>query len=247
VLEALAQEITRTAPHSVSVLKGSELVSLIPEPCDGKDRRGSSGSSAIEAINRVRLLFRSVELAAGLGRAHVAPDGLAESGLEARNALLVQSRFSPSAGLLSFDDLGVYSLLYQVADTAELRAFVDRVLGPLIAYDQKRNADLLSTLRAILDHNGSLLNAARFIGVHVNTIAYRNERIKTLSGLDLSRSDDRLMSYLALKIIDGLPTEGADPEPTQASPVLAGRLRALPSRAASGVADRFPRTRKVSR
>src|SRR5262245_19764453 len=123
---------------------------------------------------------------------------------------MVQRRFSPSAGLLSFEDLGVYSLLYQVPDTAELKAFVDRVLGRLIAYDRKRNADLLRTLRAILDHNGSLLNAAREIGVHVNTMAYRHTRITSITGLDLSSGDDRLMCYLALKIIDGLPPETRD-------------------------------------
>lgn len=211
VLEALAHEIGMRAPRAISVLRDGELISLIPEPELVPEQRGASATSiAKDAVGKVRGQFSSVELAAGLGRARPAPAGIVESGSEARNALMVQHRFSLSVGLLSFEELGVYSLLYQVPDTAELRAFVERVLGRLIAYDRKRNADLLRTLRAILDHNGSLLNASRDIGVHVNTIAYRHDRITTITGLDLSRGDDRLMSYLALKIIDGLPLDGRE-------------------------------------
>jgi sugar diacid utilization regulator len=210
VLSALARELGAKVPGAISAYRGSDFISLVPDSTAHEEGTTRSVRALInEAVKRVQARFPSVELAAGLGRVRVAPVTLAESGADARNAILVQRRFKGATGVLSFEELGVYSLLYQVADPAELRAFVDRVLGRLIAYDRRRHTDLLRTLQAILEHNGSLVNAARVLGVHVNTVAYRHERIEAITGLDLSRSDDRLMSYLALKIIDGLPREAA--------------------------------------
>ena len=210
IFGALVRELGAKVPGAVSAYRGSDFISLVPDsPAPEEGTTRSVRALTNEAVKRVQARFPSVELAAGLGRVRVAPGTLAESGADARNAILVQRRFKGATGVLSFEELGVYSLLYQVADPAELRAFVDRVLGRLIAYDRRRHTDLLRTLQAILEHNGSLVNAARVIGVHVNTVAYRHERIEAITGLDLSRSDDRLMSYLALKIIDGLPREAA--------------------------------------
>lgn len=210
VLGALARELGAKIPGAISAYRGSDFISLVPDSTAHEEGTTRSVHALTnEAVKRVQARFPSVELAAGLGRVRVAPVTLAESGADARNAILVQRRFNGATGVLSFEELGVYSLLYQVADPAELRAFVDRVLGRLIAYDRRRHTDLLRTLQAILEHNGSLVNAARVLGVHVNTVAYRHERIEAITGLDLSASDDRLMSYLALKIIDGLPREAA--------------------------------------
>ena len=209
VLGSLARELGAKVPGAISTYRGSDFISLVPDsPAPEEGTTRSVRALTNEAVKRVQARFPSVELAAGLGRVRVAPGTLAESGADARNAIFVQRRFKGATGVLPFEELGVYSLLYQVADPAELRAFVDRVLGRLIAYDRRRHTDLVRTLREILEHNGSLVNAARVIGVHVNTVAYRHERIEAITGLDLSRSDDRLMSYLALKIIDGLPGTG---------------------------------------
>ncbi|MBO0893248.1 MAG: helix-turn-helix domain-containing protein, partial [Acidimicrobiales bacterium] len=40
----------------------------------------------------------------------------------------------------------------------------------------------------------------------VNTVSYRLRRIESLSGLDLSDPDDRLVAHVALKIVEGLGT-----------------------------------------
>jgi DNA-binding PucR family transcriptional regulator len=80
-----------------------------------------------------------------------------------------------------------------------LRAFRDRLLGPLAEYDERHNATLLSTLRSFLDCDGSWSACASLMYVHVNTVRYRIGRIEALTGRDLSALADRVDFFLALQ------------------------------------------------
>jgi DNA-binding PucR family transcriptional regulator len=94
-----------------------------------------------------------------------------------------------------------------VQDPAELRGFVDQVLGPLVAYDARHQARLVLTLSTFLAHNGNLQATARELSLHVNSVAYRLQRIQAIAGIDLERSEDRLLAQIALKILDSSATE----------------------------------------
>ena len=109
-----------------------------------------------------------------------------------------------SAGPTRSGALGVYRLLFHVSDPAELRGFIDQVLGPLIDYDQRHNADFVRTLGTFLAHNGNLQGTARELNLHVNSVTYRVQRIQSIAGLDLEQSEDRLLAQVALKILSGV-------------------------------------------
>lgn len=77
----------------------------------------------------------------------------------------------------------------------------DRPFGPLAALaadpaDQERDRH---TLRAWLDHPGAPRRAAAELGVHVNTVRYRMDRIAALLDVDLDDSDVRLALQLLLR------------------------------------------------
>lgn len=78
--------------------------------------------------------------------------------------------------------------------------FVDLVLGPLIAYDQRRQRHLLATLEAYLACGGNLETTARTLNIHTSTLKYRLQRIAAVSGLDPRNADHRLNAALALKL-----------------------------------------------
>ena len=80
-----------------------------------------------------------------------------------------------------------------------LRTFRDRLLGPVAAYDERHHAELLPTLRAFLDCDGSWNVCASRLYVHVNTVRYRIGRIEELTGRDLSTLPDRVDFFLALR------------------------------------------------
>ena len=89
-------------------------------------------------------------------------------------------------------------------DTDEARALVDRILGPLIAYDAGHGAELVHTLSAYLAHNRSWQRTADALSVHRQTVVYRLNKVGNLTGLDLRRTGDLAQCWLALRALEAV-------------------------------------------
>jgi DNA-binding PucR family transcriptional regulator len=76
-----------------------------------------------------------------------------------------------------------------------MREAVDR----LIAYDNKRRTALLDTLERYLAERRSVIESARALFIHPNTLRQRLGRIEELTGLNLDQ-DDLLSLELAIKL-----------------------------------------------
>ncbi|RZQ65970.1 PucR family transcriptional regulator [Amycolatopsis suaedae] len=97
-----------------------------------------------------------------------------------------------------YSGLGVYALLsqlspQQLADALHpgVRSLLDNGNG---------HDELVATLAAYLDNAGDAKRTVTALHVHRATLYYRLRRIEELSGLDLSRGDDRLAAHLSLKL-----------------------------------------------
>jgi PucR family transcriptional regulator, purine catabolism regulatory protein len=99
---------------------------------------------------------------------------------------------------LYFPDLSVYRLLMQIKPNPELAAFLEEILGPLIAHDG--GVELIHTLETYFDHNANLSQTAEALFIHRNTLIYRMERIAEISGVDLNHPETRLAVQIALRI-----------------------------------------------
>jgi purine catabolism regulator len=142
--------------------------------------------------------FPNDPLAIGIGRVSEALIGLRDSYREARQALSMARRLA-SSDPLYFGELNVYRLLFQLEDSPELASFTEETIGKLIAYDRAQGTDLIETLNAYFAHNGNLSATAEALYVHRNTLLYRMERIREISGLDFDNSETRLSVQLALR------------------------------------------------
>ncbi|HXD66338.1 MAG TPA: helix-turn-helix domain-containing protein, partial [Solirubrobacteraceae bacterium] len=69
----------------------------------------------------------------------------------------------------------------------------------LIEYDRRRRTSLLDTLERYLSERRSVIESARALYVHPNTLRQRLGRIEDLTGLDLNE-DDLLSLELAIKL-----------------------------------------------
>jgi purine catabolism regulator len=88
-------------------------------------------------------------------------------------------------------------LLFAARDLPELRSFHEEALGALITYDRQHSAELVKTLGAFFAGRCGPKEAAAILGVHRNTVLYRLERIRDLTGLDLDDAEIRLRLHLA--------------------------------------------------
>jgi sugar diacid utilization regulator len=102
---------------------------------------------------------------------------------------------------LAFEETGSYRLLLSAVsdDPDELRSFHEETVAPIVAYDEEYETELLRTLETFLDADGSVAATAQTLYTHRHTIRYRLERVRELSGLDVSSSDGRERLSLGLK------------------------------------------------
>jgi purine catabolism regulator len=140
----------------------------------------------------------AISVGAGTIRNGIA--GIRRSHAEARQALLLGRRMHGPGHLTLFGDLGVYRLIFAAEGLPELSDLYTQALGDLLAYDRQNNADLVSTLEAFFAANGSPKEAAKRLGVHRNTVLYRLDRIRDITGYDLDDAGLRLRLQLALHI-----------------------------------------------
>ncbi|HZL54677.1 MAG TPA: PucR family transcriptional regulator [Solirubrobacteraceae bacterium] len=132
---------------------------------------------------------------------HSAPvRALRRSFHEARCALEIGALANGSAAAVaSADDLGAYRLLLSLQDDDGLRQYCDDVLTPIERARTGNSEELLRSLEAFLEHNGSWEAAARALFCHRHTLRYRISRIEELTGRRLDRVENRIEFWLALR------------------------------------------------
>jgi sugar diacid utilization regulator len=200
LLDGLAELVRSRAADAIVSPQHDDLVAIVPLVEDGRLAPKELGRVAIA---HAATLFSSWSLTVGIGGVCREPGEIAASYTQARRASEAALRFGRRGQVMAFEDLGLYRLLFQVANPAELDGFVNQVLGELIAYDARHQADFVLTLASFLRNNASPQATARELAVHVNTVSYRLQRIRTISGLNLDDAEDRLLAGVALKIVAG--------------------------------------------
>jgi purine catabolism regulator len=142
----------------------------------------------------------------GVGRIHGGVHGIRSSHQEARQALTLGRRLHGPGHVTSFDELGIYRLIFAAEGLPELRTFQGEALGNLLAYDAQHGSNLIQTLEAFFAANCSPKEAANLLQVHRNTVLYRLDRIADITGVDLDDPNVRLRLHLALHIRLALET-----------------------------------------
>jgi sugar diacid utilization regulator len=187
-----------------AVIRGPELVMLLPEKPDGS-RPARSGGTTTVPVSHVPLLFPQAagnQLTCGLSEQTERPELAPQALLQAQHAIDLGIRIGRAGQTISYSELGIYRRLLQIGDMHQLWQFAEDVLGPLIEHDARHKVDLFSTLSIYLNQHESLKQTARVLRVHVNTVSYRIQRIEELTSLDLANPDHRLSAHVAAKIIE---------------------------------------------
>ena len=144
-------------------------------------------------------LLRPGTASVGIGNLAESVAELARSHHEARQALRLARRGGMRGKITSYRSLGAFRLLLEVQSPEALRRFVGEVLGPLLKYAESRETPLLETLEALAAARWVRRAAARDLGIHVNSMSYRTERIEAISGLKLDEPETRVAIAIALR------------------------------------------------
>ncbi|WP_328928324.1 PucR family transcriptional regulator ligand-binding domain-containing protein [Streptomyces sp. NBC_00190] len=188
---------------------GDEAIALVPLPSligeGGEDKGPDSALHADELLSAVRDplqagLADDGRLTLGVSAAVHSAEGLRGALEEARHARRVAAARPGRVCAAGHHELASHVLLLPFVPDDVRRAFTARLLDPLRDYDRRHRAELIPTLEAFLDCDGSWTRCATRLHLHVNTLRYRVGRIEQLTSRDLSRLEDKLDFFLALRM-----------------------------------------------
>lgn len=183
---------------------GDEALALVP--LSSVDTEGPAPElSAQRLLGMLRApLSRGLDgdgrLTIGVSAAVHSADGLRGALEEARHARRVAAARPGRVCAAGHEELASHVLLLPFVPDDVRRAFTARLLDPLRDYDLRHRAELIPTLGAFLECDGSWTRCANRLHLHVNTLRYRIGRIEQLTGRDLSRLEDKVDFFLALRM-----------------------------------------------
>ena len=163
----------------------------------------SSDEKKEQSRKKVKLLANKLEeidrdIFIGIGRAYNNFLKLNKSYREALQCLKLLRR-SGKGKVLHYAQSGVYGFLLD-HDEAELKYFIDDILGPLITYEEQKNSDLLKTLLLYVEYDRDLSQLVTELNIHHNTLYYRISRIEEILGVSFKDYESWFNIQLACKI-----------------------------------------------
>jgi DNA-binding PucR family transcriptional regulator len=189
-----ARSISSGSIASPTETDTAEVVLLLP---DGDGETGRRVASAV--LRELEAGLAGFAFAIGRSRRVEDPLDLQRAYNEALLALNVVEGDSERT-VLAYDETGTYQLLLPyMSDPVELKRFYAETVRPLVAYDEQYETDLLGTLASFLDCDANVNATASRLITHRHTIRYRFERVRELTGLDVSSTDGREKLSLGLK------------------------------------------------
>jgi GAF domain-containing protein len=194
------RESAEAVRHGLAKLAPDAAIDAGPGPVRALLALGMRRAQRIEDVLRTsRELGESARAAIGISEVHEGPAAATRAYREALDAATIGRALLGDGGALEYSQVGAYRYLVHIAAEDaphdRMRAAVDR----LIDYDRKRRTALLDTLERYLAERRSVIESARVLFIHPNTLRQRLGRIEELTGLRLDE-DDLLSLELAIKL-----------------------------------------------
>ncbi len=192
----LGDAVARAARRlRLDVLVGSRGPTTVVLAADG-DRHDPEGE-----------LYRAVSDELGTGAGAIGVGGhcqvvadLPHSYDEAVRALTVRRRSQDPYGSTGFEELGLCRMMGTGEGEREADRFVREWLGRLLDYDSHHHTELVTTLSRYLESGCSYDATSETLLIHRSTVRYRLQRIREITGHDLSDVETRLNLHVATRI-----------------------------------------------
>ena len=194
---ALSGLIRSRMPDALALVRSASAVFLVPD--EVAQDLAACEKLAGQILAAATPVMKPGTASVGIGNLANSVAELARSHVEARQALRLTRRAGGRGRVASYRSLGAFRLLLEVQSPEALRRFVEELLGPLLKYAQSRDTPLLETLEALSARRWIRRAAARHLGIHINSMSYRVERIQSLTGLSLDDPETRVAISIALR------------------------------------------------
>lgn len=150
-----------------------------------------------ETVEKALLDELQIKCIVGIGTTARHLRELADRYKEAQIAIDVGRVFDSEKSIISYENLGIGRIIYQLPTTL-CEMFLNEVFkkNPLETLDE----DTLETINKFFENNLNVSETSRKLYVHRNTLVYRLEKIKKLTGLDLREFDHAIVFKVAMMV-----------------------------------------------
>ncbi|MDA8335071.1 MAG: helix-turn-helix domain-containing protein [Peptococcaceae bacterium] len=181
----------------------NDVIMLIPDEGAPQDK---ANNQSVNVLHKLADQF-SVHMGhhtwwLGIGTPCFKVTDFSRSYREARACLEIARSLGRRNCSFAYEQLGVFSLLDINRDA--FKEFAGRVIGPLLAYEEKYGTRFLPTLDLYYKNNCNILKTARNGFLSPSTLRYRLKRIGEIAQIDLSDPETNLQVQLALKLITSI-------------------------------------------
>jgi purine catabolism regulator len=205
-IQALKREFLRRVTGVVRISyaralvqgRSDQVVALLPLGTEAGDYQVRAHALGLQIQQAIAEWKPGFTISVGFSGPTEAPSGVAGALREVTSVMESLARFKRWSQVVAVPELGLTGLLAAVTDE-RLVDYSRRHLGPLIQHDTSRKGNLVATLRAYLE-TGEQQQAAQKLRVHPNTLRYRLDRIREISGVDLEDPETRLNLAVALRV-----------------------------------------------
>src|SRR5437667_401198 len=178
--------------------RSDQVVALLPLGTEVGDHQARSHALGLQIQQAISEWKPGFTVSVGFSAPIEAPSAVEGALREVTSVMESLARFKRWGQVVAVPDLGLTGLLAAVSDE-RLVDYSRRHLGPLVEHDAARKSALVATLRAYLE-TGQQQHAAQRLRVHPNTLRYRLDRIREITGLNLEDPETRLNLSVALRV-----------------------------------------------
>lgn len=133
----------------------------------------------------------------GIGQISAGLAELKKSFDSARIALEVSAVFDDHSKVVNFEKLGIARLINDISESAS-KSFIHEVLDDEVFEDFGK--EYLATVNSFFENSLNISETSRKMFIHRNTLVYRLDKIKKLTGLDISVFEDAVVLKLAIML-----------------------------------------------
>lgn len=127
-------------------------------------------------------------------------DKLYKSYNEAKTISKLCQKMNSKRDIYYFDELILQKIIYDFKDDINIKKLYSQTVHVLEDYDNKKNTELLKTLKVYLDNNSNLELSAKELFVHINTMKYRIDKIEKLTNTSLHTVEGLVAFFICMQV-----------------------------------------------
>lgn len=188
------QELRKVLGNVLYISRNDEIIFIFK----GNGKNSTRTKSAMENIADIaKSVFENIEVSIAVGGFNGHVNNLPISYTQAQNVLKIIN----AGNVAFFDSFGIFSLLGDVKPS-KIADYIDENIGQLLKYDKKYNQELTRTLWVFLNNNSNMVQSAKALFIHRNTLVKRIEKTEEILGISLKDAEMMNTCYNCLKMLE---------------------------------------------